>query len=476
MVSCHKAKRLVESDITKFLAFLNAQTNRDWNIKCSGLDALHEIEGIVVREIDSVRMKIWNDKACENLSEQSFISDLAIFGSEEISPFHGKTLYLFVDDYTERKIPREAQLAINHILFVPNGIYKSKVSSEVFGVPPDQTFGNFLDQDRDYKEWNLGTLYYLKLPSPKQKEFLSEIVDTRLEMCGYQGKIVDIIGESKYAEDKLEKALKKEADSRKEGLKNCEEGIPNGQARQDVEAKLIREEKIVYYHGWDTICNLCTGDVSNVLELLNRMYEECNITKSQIARIAPRSQDVVIQGYSLQYINKVKGIPHFGEKLFQIVDAFGNMCSQLLCDYPLVSHGDRLEPYQLLRIELDESFVRTSNDILNVFKFEISPDQAIDESVAIMILLQRYCIFIDAEESRSRRNTLANKVILRRIFCPAFRTGLVNSESFTLDKINWQHLCADPKGYCDKYVNKVVQKALRNRGVVENDLFNGLKD
>src|ERR1700687_360479 len=35
----------------------------------------------------------------------------------------------------------------------------------VFGVTPDQTLGAFLDQDRDYKEWNLGTLFYLNLPT-----------------------------------------------------------------------------------------------------------------------------------------------------------------------------------------------------------------------------------------------------------------------------------------------------------------------
>jgi len=476
LISCYKESHLGESDIRKFLTFLSEQAGVEVDVKYSSIDALYETEGVIVRKLDSVRIKIWNDQSCDNLSEQGFVYDLAKFSGEKIEPFQGKLLYLFVDDYTERKIAREAQRAINHILFVPNGIYKSKISSEVFGVPPDQTFGNFLDQDRDYKEWNLGTLYYLSLPSPKQKKFLSEIVDNRLEMCGYQGKIIDIIGESKYAEDKLERSLKQQADVRKELRNHTKEGVPDKLAEQNIEAKLAKEGKVVYYHGWDTICDLCTGDVSNVLEVLNRMYEECSVTKSRVNCIEARAQDAVIQGYSLQYISKIKGIPHYGEKLFQIVDAFGNMCARLLREYPLVTHGDRLEPYQLIRIELDEGFVRSSNDILNVFKFDVSSEKGIDDNVAIMILLQRYCIFIDAEESRSRRNTLANKVILRRIFCPAFRAGLVNSESFTLDKRKWQSLCSDPKGYCDRYVDNLVREAKRRRGEDEETLYDNLND
>lgn len=150
----------------------------------------------------------------------------------------------------------------------------------------------------------------------------------------------------------------------------------------------------------------------------------------------------------------------------------------MLREYPLVPHGDRLEPYQLIRIELDEGFVRDSNALLRNASVPVATTESqIDKGVAIMELLQRYCIFIDAQESRSRRNTLANKMILRRIFCPAFRTGLVNSESFTLDKLKWKSFCSNPKDYCDRYVKQVVAEAKRKRGGhTEDGFFPQLKE
>jgi hypothetical protein len=50
-------------------------------------------------------------------------------------------------------------------------------------------------------------------------------------------------------------------------------------------------------------------------------------------------------------------------------------------------------------------------------------------------------------------------VILRRIFCPAFKIGLVNSESYTINKMKWAAFCADPKGAAERYAKDVVERA-----------------
>src|SRR5690606_20092137 len=112
---------------------------------------------------------------------------------------------------------------------------------------------------------------------------------------------------------------------------------------------------------------------------------------------------------------------------------------RLLEEYPLVSHGDgREEPYRLLRIELDEAF---SGDVESAHE-----NNAVDDALDLWKLIQRHCIFIDADEGRSRRHTLSSRVVLRRIFCPAFRIGLVNSESYTVSRQEWKAFCADPAG------------------------------
>jgi hypothetical protein len=212
-----------------------------------------------------------------------------------------------------------------------------------------------------------------------------------------------------------------------------------------------------YYHGWDTICNLCTGDVSNILELLNRMFEECAVKKNTMKIVPADHQDSVIEGYARQYIAKIKGIPGYGERLFLIVDAFGHMARRLLEEYPAVMHGEgREEPYRLLRIELDEAY----REVVDSAYGSVANGDASE----LWKLLQRYCIFIDADEGRSRRNTLSSRVLLRRIFCPAFRIGLVNSECFTLSQQEWQAFAADPAGRAEHYVRTNIEKAQRRRG------------
>src|SRR5713101_250341 len=162
-----------------------------------------------------------------------------------------------------------------------------------------------------------------------------------------------------------------------------------------------------------------------------------------------------------RYIAKIKTIPQFGERLFEIVNAFGSMSSQLLRDHPWIERGaERKDPYQLIRIEMDEGIIRAANRFFEEIDSNLYTDHAVEQdsnAAFLWILLQRYSIFIDVDESRSRRNTLASKVILRRIFCPAFRIALTNSESYTITKQDWEAFCTDPRGTANRYARRALQ-------------------
>lgn len=446
--SCAVSSLLLETDRQAVVAFIRTETHLLDGAPESAWIDWPAIESLVTREVNRARMALWNDRDNEHKTTQGFLSDLATLCATQIGPFVGKSLYIFVDDYTEGKVPKDAQRALNHILFVPNSEYKCKISSEVFGVTLDETYGNFLAQDRDYREWNLGTMYCLTLPSKDQKAFLREIVDTRLALCEFTGRVDDIIGSSTYPEKTLARTLKCEAEKRKE-KRGQKEQAPADLIDRDVQREIDAEGIQALYHGWDTVCELCTGDVSNILELLNRMYDECGVKAESTSRIHPEQQNSVIEAYSRQYIAKIKGIPAFGEKLFSIVDAFGHMSRRLLQDYPWIERpAGRRDPYQLLRIEMDEAGYGDSET----------------EAEQIWRLLQRYCIFIDGDESRSRRNTLSSRVIFRRIFCPAFRIGLTNSECLTYSRQQWEAFCNDPSRRAEIYIRDNIERALKRRG------------
>jgi len=465
LTACHSWGELGETDVNAIQQFLDERAGIRVERSADLKSILSDIQSAIVRCIYETRVAIIEDVPLNNTTEQSFVTDLAELANERITPFLGKVLYLFIDDYTEGKVSKEAQKILNHILFLPNALYKTKVSAEVFGVVPDQTFSTFLEQDRDYKEWNLGTLYYANLPSEQQKAFLREIIDKRLELCKYVGKVEDIIGPSEYFGGTLARALKYEAESRQILRRNKEKSTPAALLEHDIEREL--EETVkggkCYYHGWETICQLCTGDISNILEILSRMYEQCDVKKLQKERIAPRKQDDVIQTYSRQHIEKIKTVPQYGGTLFEIVNAFGSMSRTLLQEHEWINRGqNRRDPYQLIRIEMDEG-----RDI-DPGLYEGSEAEL---HIKLWLLLQRRSIFIDAEKSRSRRNTLASKVILRRIFCPSFRIALTNSESYTINKHDWATFCADPLGTAKRYVQRV--------GASQNQItlpFDGRKD
>ena len=448
--ACHRCGRLGETDVKVVRRFLSERVGIEVAQATDPKAILSDIQSAIVRLIYDARLAILEDRPVGKATDQSFVADLAQLASEKITPFHGKVLYLFVDDYTAGKVPKEAQQILNHILFVPNALYKTKISAEVFGLIADQTFSTFLDQDRDYKEWNLGTLYYANLPSEQQKAFLREIVDKRLELCEYNGKVQDIIGPSEYSGGTLARALKQESELRRALRRNKEGKTPETLIEKDVEKELEQATNggRCYYHGWETICHLCTGDISNILEILRRMYDECGVTKTQGECIDPRKQDSVIESYSQQYIAKIKTIPQHGEHLFEIANAFGSMSRKMLRDSEWINRGGgRRDPYQLIRIEMDEG-----KDINQ----DAYSDADLEPHINLWRLLQRYSIFIDCEESRSRRNTLASKVILRRIFCPAFRIALVNSESYTITREHWEAFCNDPQGTADRHVQRVL--------------------
>ncbi|MEZ6033183.1 MAG: protein kinase [Planctomycetaceae bacterium] len=461
VVACEQANLDVTSELESLCGFIRQHCE---SVECDDrLSRGFELEACVTRAIQQARVCIREGFTNDKPTEQGFLADLAEFVATRLSYFSGKTLYLFVDDYTEGKIPKQAQLALNHVLFVPNSQYKCKISSEVFGVVHDDTVGAFLEKDREYREWNIGTEFCLHLPSKSQTAFLKEIVDNRLRICKYEGTVDSLLGASRYSMGTLERTLREESDNRK-SRREAAIDKPLGIAQRDIERELHAEGTVAYYHGWETICNLCTGDVSNILELLNKMFEECGIKTKRTTLVPKDHQNDVIERYARQYIAKIKGIPRFGDRLHAIVNAFGNMARKLLEDYPLVKHGNgREEPYRLLRIELDEEFRAL---IGSTRKADNSED---DDAVELWMRLQRYCIFIDAEEGRSRRNTMASRAILRRIICPAFRIGLVNSECFTLSRREWQAFSVEPMVQAERYARENIERAERRRGVEQVD-------
>jgi len=367
---------------------------------------------LVSEEIERTYDAISKDDPIQRISQPTFLRELVELLRQELGFLRDRTFFFLLDDYSVPKVPKAIQEVLNVIVWDRNPLYRFKVSCSPFGLVPSTQAEDFSLEEREYIEINLGTEYMLREPTRLGANFLADVIDRRLRPAGIKKSIRDILGPSVYPKSSLGKSLKDESSRRS-----------------------------TYYHGFDCVVNLCSGDVSTMLGLCREIFAGArrqNVDLEGPDPIAPTIQHTAITTFSRRFLRQILDIPVHGRQLFQIVNAFGTISQQLLYHHPGVAKGEGrpLDPYELLRIEVDERFPLK------------------DETERTFRCLQKWDIFIDAAAGRSRRMTLSRKVVLRKIFCPAFKTTLSSSESMTLSAEELKWFLTEPEYFKKRYLER----------------------
>jgi hypothetical protein len=187
----------------------------------------------------------------------------------ECSPFiRQRQLAFLLDDYSKQRIPAALQRKLNQaITFAKQGNPIFKVTSEYGGV---DLAG--IQEGREVIEVNVG-LKYVDLADSARWRFLKNVLEKRFAYLNTQ---VDLLTVLPFSDLSPAIPMAKE-------LKKC------FQERQDF-----------YYHGLDTISDLCSGDFAMGLDLVRRIFERADVAWQSPRLISPHVQDSAIRRFASQ--------------------------------------------------------------------------------------------------------------------------------------------------------------------------------
>ena len=411
-----------EKEIHTFLIEkLNIKDERRLHLQ--GVKPLEHLLEIIEFEMNICYNKFLKRLNLDSTTPISFLSDLSKLLKKKIRFLNGRMITFLLDDYSIHRISEKVQYILNPIIWDRQASHIFKLSTEKYGAERifdyEKESSSTADITREYREIDCGQVYiYLSDSKAKQDliNFAKELLDHRLSLAEYAGTSDKLIGYSGYKSGGLVKALKSEPK-----LKD-------------------------HYSGLDVIAEICSGDISALLEIYRRIFREGNVTKDTIAQVKPHIQHKSIKNTSSSFLNLIKTYHPFGEEMYNIVINFGTLCRKILCEtgemsYKIRGGGVKLVPKETTRIEVDQIPDKEET---------WSADQQL-----LMKELVRRSIFIELELGRGRHSLGPTwRWQLRRLYCPIFGTGLKKNTAIKWSVSDLKYFLTDPKEKCDSEFNK----------------------
>ncbi|MEN6292329.1 MAG: protein kinase, partial [Methanobacterium sp.] len=250
-------------------------------------------------------------KTCETINRSlSFLYDL---------PY-----YFFIDDYSMPKVSDDLQKNLNRLLMqrTPSCYFKIATESPVSYVRNDIDGKNYVE-GREFALLNLG-IEYIHANRNIKYQFIDDIFERRFRA------IPD------YPVKNLEMLL----------------GNSSSDSYNDI-AMDIRQKKKPGLGGKDVLCDLCSGDIHYIISLVGNMVQMTGgkegLAKLENKPITINMQNRAIRDGAGNFLKNLVRLPG-GEKLVQIVTAFGNVAHHYLL-YKDSKNEELNPPHQASRIE-----------------------------------------------------------------------------------------------------------------------------
>jgi len=384
-------------------------------------DLLEHLKTLVEREIRLTQRHIIDGQPFDKLTGASYLRDLCELLDECIEFFKNKKIYFLLDDFSDaRGVKPDIQRSINRVIGYRNDRFCFKITTERYAFIPTDLDGNQLVEDREFKYIDLGQKYLSYPNESEEKEFIRSILDKRLERAGIDRKVQELFGTYEF---------------------------PGGNVGTSLGDPDLR--KATLYAGFNTIYNLCSGDVSTLLELCRDIYRQSKAKKkfpsSAQEHIDFSLQDEIITNFSGERVAMVRDIPEYGDRLFMIVNAMGEISRKYLYEYGEI--GQQKDRYQ------------------EKIRIEVAGSKILDKDIASLYqAMIKYGIFTDAGTGYPWGAGINNlRLILRRIYAPAFRISFRNRECVRMTPDRFETFLNDPKSfskYGTKFLDRFHEKTL----------------
>lgn len=403
--------------------------------KCDGfyLQGVTPIERayeIIETEMDKCYETMIKHSFLEGSTPVSYISDLTRFLDNNIKYFSNRKIAFLVDDFSIHRISKDVQIVLNEIIWDRQSTHIFKLSCEKYGAESFDELKATSEITREFQEFDTGRIY-INLSDKNlvnaNRKFARELLAKRLELAGYKGSPEEIIGNSDYDEGSLGKALRQR--SEKPGRKDDQ------------------------YYGLETITDICSGDVSMLLEIYRRIFREGKVDSNSHKMVSPYKQHKAIMSVSREFLDIIRNYVPYGDEMYDIVSSFGRLSRRILREGKMIKHNENLIPPETTRIEVEEDPLSPSEDFTK------------DQKELIKELVRR-AIFIEMEPGRARHEfTLTRRWQLRRVYCPAFGTSLAKNIAIKWKPGFFKYFLTNPKEACELEFKKYKDTKSRKRDI-----------
>lgn len=394
------------------------------SILIGNVDILEHIITLLRREIRLIQKYIVETKTIKNFTGVNYLKDLFLLLDEICPLFNNKKVYILLDDYSDaRGINKNIQKSINRLVGFRNDKFCFKITTERYAFWPIDLDDNVFSQDREFRYVDLGQQFLSYTNKLEEKHFIKTILNKRLKISDVNKDIELLFGNYIFPDGNIGRSL----------------GNP-------------KTRKNTLYAGFDTICNLCSGDIASLLELCREIYRESIFTgkyrKENEEHIDFKLQDSIIRGFSRNRLAMIRDIQDYGETLYEIAYSMGEISRKYLYEYgEIASKSHVLSRYQeIIRIEV-EGIKKLEDDVAPIYK-----------------ALIKHGIFTDAGTGYPWGEKIHNiRLIFRKIYVPAFLISYRNRECLRMSPHRFEIFLKNPDIYAKrgtKFLDSLSQPTL----------------
>lgn len=408
-------------------------------IRLPGMDPLQSCADL----LDQLRLRLSRELLEGKVSgfqlSSTFLRDLCQKIIDSAPGFEKWRIVFLLDDYTIHRLSRPIQSIINAVLWQRTSTHVFKISSEPHGFEPTHVDNARIDAHREFVPIDTGSLSAGQDESKHRIEFISRLLDKRLEAAGYAGTTVTLIGDSDHQTDP---AL----------------------ARHIRSVKGERSGARSYYYGIHVLSSAWSGDVATVLHMVREMFVRASVGPNTTTKISNKIQHESISRVSTALRERVPGYHPYGQEMARVLFAAGDLARKLLIEapdkvdrkkHPVIHRKYRFEMTLPAGVELEEKLLTLPNGA---------------RIVDLMHELVRRAIFVQLPSSRGKedaaRRTLRWQI--RASLLPSFGTSLVRESYIDIKRIeDFVEFLTSP----DEFARKVYTRYAKDPS---SDLFGDL--
>jgi hypothetical protein len=380
-----------------------------------GITFMQHVLDKIESEMDECYKHLITGVSITRATDITFITEITRFLNKNIKYFNEKKITFLIDDFSVHRLPEPVQEILIPIIWDRQATHIFKLSAEKYGAVIIDKLKAVAEVTRELREIDCGQ-FYIKLGEKTSRQFARDLLAIRLHLSGYKGDPEMILGHSNYDEGSLGKALAHRSQN---------------VGRHDDQ-----------YYGIETIADICSGDMSLLLEIYRRIFERGKVNNQTKNMVRPNVQHAAIEGVSRELLNLIKNYVPCGGEMFNLVVAFGTLSRRILREGCLQGKGKEMIPCETSRIEVDQPPGQLEEE-LNETQLEL-----MDELI-------RRSIFIEMELGRSRHKfTPTIRWQLRRVYCPAFGTSLAKNTAVKWNMSEFKYFLTNPKDACESEFKK----------------------